>query len=95
MLRVLKPGGRLVVLEFSRPKQKLFRSLCNFYMKVVAPSAGSMFAGNKDAYAYLNNSVQAFPEREDFTQLMQQTGYSNIYFKPLSFGICCYYCGSK
>ncbi len=95
MLRILKPGGRLVVLEFSRPKQKLFKSLCNFYTKVVAPGAGSMFAGNKDAYAYLNNSVQAFPEREEFTHLMKQTGYSNIYFKPLSFGICCYYCGSK
>ena len=95
MLRVLKPGGKIVILEFSRPKQKIFKGLCNFYMKVVAPGAGSIIAGNKDAYAYLNNSVQAFPEREQFTALMKQAGYSNIYYKPLSFGICCYYCGSK
>ncbi|MEP7318959.1 MAG: bifunctional demethylmenaquinone methyltransferase/2-methoxy-6-polyprenyl-1,4-benzoquinol methylase UbiE [Panacibacter sp.] len=95
MLRVLRPGGKIVILEFSRPKQKFFKGLCNFYMKTVAPGAGSMFAGNKDAYAYLNNSVQAFPEREQFTELMQKTGYKNIYFKPMGFGICCYYCGSK
>jgi len=61
MLRVLKPGGKLVVLEFSRPRQKGFKVLYNFYMKVIAPKAGSMFANNKDAYQYLNNSVQAFP----------------------------------
>jgi len=95
MFRVLKPGGKLVVLEFSRPKQKGFKGLYNFYMKVVAPKAGSMFADNKDAYQYLNNSVQAFPEREQFTELMKQTGYKNIYFKTLSLGICCIYCGSK
>jgi len=95
MLRVLKPGGKLVVLEFSRPKQKGFKVLYNFYMKVIAPKAGSMFANNKDAYQYLNNSVQAFPEREQFTELMKQTGYSKIYFKTLSLGICCIYCGSK
>lgn len=95
MLRVLKPGGRIVILEFSRPKQKIFKGLCNFYMKVVAPGAGRLFADNKDAYAYLNNSVQAFPEREQFTELMKETGYNNIYFKALSLGICCYYCGSK
>jgi len=95
MLRVLKPGGKLVVLEFSRPKQKGFKVLYNFYMKVVAPKAGSVLANNKDAYQYLNNSVQAFPEREQFTELMKQTGYGKIYFKTLSLGICCIYCGSK
>ena len=95
MLRVLKPGGKLVVLEFSKPKQKGFKGFYNFYMKVVAPGAGSLFSGNKCAYAYLNNSVQAFPEREGFTALLKQTGYKNIYFRPLSLGICCIYCGSK
>jgi demethylmenaquinone methyltransferase/2-methoxy-6-polyprenyl-1,4-benzoquinol methylase len=95
MLRVLKPGGKLVVLEFSRPKQKGFKVLYNFYMKVIAPKAGRIFANNKDAYQYLNNSVQAFPEREKFTELMKQTGYSKIYFKTLSLGICCIYCASK
>ena len=95
MLRVLKPGGKLVVLEFSKPKQTAFKGLYNFYMKTVAPKAGSMFAHNKDAYQYLNDSVQAFPEREQFTEVMKQTGYTNIYFKTLTMGICCIYCGSK
>ncbi|MEP6847056.1 MAG: bifunctional demethylmenaquinone methyltransferase/2-methoxy-6-polyprenyl-1,4-benzoquinol methylase UbiE [Panacibacter sp.] len=95
MLRVLKPGGKLVILEFSKPRQTGFRGLYNFYMKSVAPKAGSMFAKNKNAYQYLNDSVQAFPEREQFTEVMKHTGYKNIYFKPLSLGICCIYCGSK
>jgi demethylmenaquinone methyltransferase/2-methoxy-6-polyprenyl-1,4-benzoquinol methylase len=95
MLRVLKPGGKLVVLEFSKPKQTGFKGLYRFYMKVVAPKAGSMFAKNKEAYKYLTNSVQAFPEREQFTAIMKRTGYQNIYFKPLTMGICCIYCGSK
>lgn len=95
MLRVLRPGGKLVVLEFSRPKQNGFKGLYKFYMNVVAPKAGSMFAKNKDAYQYLNESVQAFPEREQFTEILKQTGYKNIYFKPLSLGICCIYAGTK
>lgn len=95
MYRVLKPGGKLVVLEFSRPKQKAFKGLYNFYMKVIAPGAGSMFAKNKAAYSYLNDSVQAFPEREAFTRLLEQAGYNSIYYKPLSLGICCIYCGNK
>ena len=95
MLRVLKPGGKLVVLEFSRPTKKIFRWLCNIYMNIITPQAGRVFAHNKDAYRYLNHSVQAFPEREQFTAIMKQTGYSKIYFKPLTLGICCIYCGSK
>lgn len=95
MLRVLKPGGKLVVLEFSKPKHTGFSIFYKFYMKIIAPGAGRIFANNKSAYKYLNDSVQLFPEREQFTFLMNQTGYRNIYFKPLSLGICCIYCGSK
>jgi demethylmenaquinone methyltransferase/2-methoxy-6-polyprenyl-1,4-benzoquinol methylase len=95
MYRVLKPGGKLVVLEFSRPKQPLFKALCNWYMNVFTPNVGKIFSKNKDAYQYLTNSVQAFPEREMFTGIMQATGYSQTYFKPLSLGVCCIYCGSK
>ena len=95
MLRVLKPAGKLVVLEFSKPKQKLFHFLYDVYLKIVAPKAGSMFAHNKDAYRYLNYSVQAFPEREQFTALMKQSGFNKIYFKQLTLGVCCIYCGSK
>jgi demethylmenaquinone methyltransferase/2-methoxy-6-polyprenyl-1,4-benzoquinol methylase len=95
MLRVLKPEGKLVVLEFSRPTKKIFRLLCNVYMNIITPQAGRVFAHNKDAYRYLNHSVQTFPERENFTAVMKQAGYSKIYFKSLTLGICCIYCGCK
>jgi len=95
MLRVLKPGGKLVVLEFSRPRQTGFKSLYNLYMNIVAPGFGKFFTKNRKAYQYLNESVQAFPERENFIRIMEQAGYTSTYFKPLSLGICCIYCGSK
>ncbi|HWB28626.1 MAG TPA: bifunctional demethylmenaquinone methyltransferase/2-methoxy-6-polyprenyl-1,4-benzoquinol methylase UbiE [Chitinophagaceae bacterium] len=95
MRRVLKPGGKLVVLEFSRPKQPIFKNLCNWYMHVLTPGIGKMFSKDKNAYQYLSKSVQAFPEREEFTGIMQAAGYTQTYFKPLSLGICCIYCGSK
>ena len=95
MLRVLKPGGKLVILEFSKPCNTMFKSFYKFYMKIIAPKAGCMFAKNKDAYKYLNDSVQAFPEREQFTAIMKNAGYKNVYYKQLSLGICCVYCGSK
>lgn len=95
MLRVLKPGGKLVVLEFSRPKNFLFKGIYNLYMNVIAPSFGKMFAKNKKAYRYLNQSVQAFPERQQFTTILKSAGYRDTYYKTLSLGICSIYCGSK
>lgn len=94
ILRVLKPGGMLVVLEFSRPKGP-FKNFYNLYMKLVAPGIGRLVAGNEDAYAYLNNSMLAFPERKNFTDIMKEVGFSDTYFKTLSLGICCIYCGKK
>ncbi|MBN9299085.1 MAG: bifunctional demethylmenaquinone methyltransferase/2-methoxy-6-polyprenyl-1,4-benzoquinol methylase UbiE [Filimonas sp.] len=95
MRRVLKPGGKVVILEFSKPAVKGFKGLYNLYMNMIAPGIGKVFAKNKDAYQYLNDSVQAFPEREQFISIMQACGYTNTYFKPLTLGICCIYCGSK
>lgn len=95
MLRVLRPGGKLVVLEFSKPKQAAFKALYNLYMKVIAPEFGKMIAKNKDAYEYLNDSVQKFPEGEQFIKILDTAGYKSTYFKRLTFGICSIYCGSK
>jgi demethylmenaquinone methyltransferase / 2-methoxy-6-polyprenyl-1,4-benzoquinol methylase len=95
MLRVLKPGGKLVVLEFSRPKEKGFKFLYNIYMKLIAPGAGRWIARNKDAYKYLNDSVQVFPERQDFVDILNSVGFSDTSFKTLSLGICSIYCGRK
>ncbi len=95
MHRVLKPGGKLVVLEFSRPTQPLFRKLCDFYMNVLTPAIGNLFAKNRDAYQYLNDSVQAFPEGQTFLTIMNDAGFTQTYLKKLSLGICTIYCGSK
>ena len=95
MLRVLKPGGKLVVLEFSRPKQAAFKGLYNFYMKAVAPQAGRWLSKNKEAYQYLHSSVKAFPEGETFLHILQKVGFSETTFKSLSLGICTIYCGRK
>lgn len=95
MLRVLKPGGKLVVLEFSKPTNWLFKPIYGTYMNYIAPAFGKLFSNNKQAYAYLNESVLAFPERENFVHILNKVGYENTYFKPLSLGICCIYCGYK
>jgi demethylmenaquinone methyltransferase / 2-methoxy-6-polyprenyl-1,4-benzoquinol methylase len=93
--RVLKPNGKLVVLEFSKPKKLFLRKLYNFYMRIAAKGVGKWVAKNGEAYEYLQESVNAFPEGQHFADILQRTGYKNIYFKKLSLGICTIYCGSK
>ncbi len=93
--RVLKPGGKLVVLEFSKPKAPGIKQLYNVYMNVVAPGAGRIFSKNRNAYKYLDESIKKFPEGENFTSILDNLGYTNTYCKPLSFGICSLYCGIK
>lgn len=95
MLRVLKPGGKLVVLEFSKPKQSVVRGFYNIYMRLITPRIGKLVAKNKEAYQYLNDSVQKFPEGNDFITIMKDVGYTATYFKKLTGGICTIYCGSK
>jgi demethylmenaquinone methyltransferase/2-methoxy-6-polyprenyl-1,4-benzoquinol methylase len=95
MHRVLKPGGKLVVLEFSKPKQLLFKGVYNLYMNVVAPNVGKLISKDKDAYQYLNDSVQKFPEGPDFINILQKVNYKETYFKRLTLGICTIYCGCK
>ncbi|NCI48736.1 bifunctional demethylmenaquinone methyltransferase/2-methoxy-6-polyprenyl-1,4-benzoquinol methylase UbiE [Sediminibacterium roseum] len=91
MRRVLRPGGKLMVLEFSRSKNVLFK----FYMNRITPTIGKLFSKNKEAYTYLNHSVQAFPEGQTFLNIMHEAGFTQTYLKKLSFGICTIYCGSK
>jgi demethylmenaquinone methyltransferase/2-methoxy-6-polyprenyl-1,4-benzoquinol methylase len=95
MLRVLKPGGRLIILEFSRPRIKIFRGLYNLYMGIVAPEVARWFSQNKKAYKYLNQSAKLFPERQQFVDILKGIGYTDTQFKPLSAGICCIYSGRK
>jgi demethylmenaquinone methyltransferase / 2-methoxy-6-polyprenyl-1,4-benzoquinol methylase len=95
ILRVLKPGAQLVVLEFSKPGLPGIRSLYNLYMSIVAPQMAQWFNQSKRAYQYLNESAKAFPDRQQFVDILKQAGYSDTSFKPLSLGICCIYSGRK
>ena len=95
MLRVLKPGSRLVVLEFSRPRQRMIRSLYNLYMGIVAPKVAGWFRQNKKAYQYLCESANTFPDRNSFTDILNKVGFTDTGYKPLSLGICCIYTGRK
>jgi demethylmenaquinone methyltransferase/2-methoxy-6-polyprenyl-1,4-benzoquinol methylase len=95
MLRVLKPGGRLVVLEFAQPRRKLVKRFYRIYMNVIAPKVAGWFKQNKQAYQYLNESAHAFHDRHLFTGILKKTGYTETDFKPLSLGICCIYSGRK
>ena len=95
MLRVLKPGGRIVILEFSKPRGKAVKSLYNLYMGIVAPQVARWFRQNKEAYQYLNESANAFPDRHEFIHILNKVGYTGTGWKPLSLGICCIYSGQK
>jgi demethylmenaquinone methyltransferase/2-methoxy-6-polyprenyl-1,4-benzoquinol methylase len=95
MLRVLKPGGRLIVLEFSQPKTPGIRQVYDLYLRLVAPNIGKMVSSNREAYQYLNDSVKAFPEGENFIRIMETCGYNNPRLRRLSLGICSLYVGEK
>ncbi len=95
ILRVLKPGGKLSVLEFSKPNLPGIEQLYNLYLGIVAPGIAKMVAKNKEAYAYLNDSVKAFPEGKTFTDIMGKTGYKEMICRRLSLGICSIYSGQK
>ncbi|MBN8836512.1 MAG: bifunctional demethylmenaquinone methyltransferase/2-methoxy-6-polyprenyl-1,4-benzoquinol methylase UbiE [Sphingobacteriia bacterium] len=95
MLRVLRPGGKLVVLEFSKPKKGLFSIFYQFYLSKMAPGVVQIFSSNKKAYQYLNNSVQAFPEGQTFLNVMNEAGFTQTQLQSLSLGICTIYCGIK
>ena len=95
MLRVLKPGGRLVVLEFSQPRTPGIRQFYDLYLRLVAPNVGKMVSSSREAYQYLNDSVKAFPEGPAFTGIMDQCGYQDTRLRRLSLGICTLYIGEK
>ena len=95
MNRVLKPGGKAVILEFSSPTIFPFKQLYHFYFRWILPRIGRFISKDNAAYTYLPESVSQFPCGEDFLQILSKTGYKNNICKPLTLGISSIYLGEK
>lgn len=95
MCRVLRPGGRVVILEFSRPHVFPFKQLYNAYFRYVLPLIGRLTSRDTRAYAYLFESVQSFPEGNQMCEILIKTGYQNPQFERLTLGICSIYSAVK
>ncbi|MDB5123148.1 MAG: ubiE 3 [Mucilaginibacter sp.] len=93
--RVLKPGGKAVVLEFSKPRAFPVKQLYTFYFNYITPAVGKLFSKDARAYTYLPESVAAFPDGKTFTALMEKAGFKNTKCRALAFGICSIYTGIK
>ncbi|MBI1305840.1 MAG: bifunctional demethylmenaquinone methyltransferase/2-methoxy-6-polyprenyl-1,4-benzoquinol methylase UbiE [Bacteroidetes bacterium] len=95
MLRVLRSGGRLVILEFSKPSTFPMKQLYGFYSRYLLPMWGKLFSGNADAYRYLPESVQHFPEGNELLEILKKCGYSDVKCRRLTFGISSIYVATK
>jgi len=93
--RVLKSGGRALVLEFSLPSNKVIRKLHLFYLRRIIPHVGALISKDKHAYRYLNETIETFPYGDDFRCLMEQAGFADVQFTPLTFGVATIYQGEK
>lgn len=93
--RVLKNNGRLMIMEFSIPKNAFFRAVYFFYFRKLLPFVGNIISGHKDAYTYLNKTVEDFPYGEAFLGMMKEAGFKNLKAIPLTFGIATLYIGDK
>jgi len=95
MCRVLKQDGQIAILEFSKPKIFPFKQLFNLYFKYLLPTIGKFTSKDPKAYKYLYDSVQAFPDGDNFVSILENTGFKSIQCISLSLGICSIYIGKK
>jgi demethylmenaquinone methyltransferase/2-methoxy-6-polyprenyl-1,4-benzoquinol methylase len=96
LARVVRSGGRVMVLEFGQPPNRAFRALYDLYRARILPRLGGLVTGEQDAYAYLERSAGRFPCGEEFAALMRDSGdFASVDFRPLTFGIAWLYRGVK
>ncbi|HVD98279.1 MAG TPA: bifunctional demethylmenaquinone methyltransferase/2-methoxy-6-polyprenyl-1,4-benzoquinol methylase UbiE [Cytophagaceae bacterium] len=93
--RVLRPGGLVIVLEFSKPSGFFFKRIYNFYFRYILPTVGKMISKDTSAYRYLPDSVNAFPYGKAFTDILDKIGFKKTQCKELTFGISSIYTGLK
>ena len=93
--RVLKPGGRLAILEFSSPVIPGFRQLFNFYFSTILPRIGGAVSGSRGAYEYLPDSVSRFPNQKNLAKMLRETGFEAVEFQNLTGGIAAIHTGVK
>lgn len=95
LLRVLKPSGKLFILEFSKPSNPIMRKLYFFYFYNVLPTIGKLVSKDSRAYTYLPESVSVFPDGNDLLNILKENGFNDLVCKPLTFGISSIYIASK
>jgi len=95
MARILKPGGRAVILEFTSPTIFPFKQFFHLYFRYITPSIGKWIARSKEAYSYLPASVKAFPQGEAMNAIIKRNGFFQATCTPLTLGICSIYCAVK
>ncbi len=95
MNRVLKPGGKAVILEFSKPTKFPFKQIYNFYFRAILPKIGKLVSKDNAAYTYLPESVEAFPDGERFLEVLKNAGFKNTKCRSLTFGVSSIYVGEK
>jgi demethylmenaquinone methyltransferase / 2-methoxy-6-polyprenyl-1,4-benzoquinol methylase len=95
VVRVLKPGGRYVILEFSKPRNKVFRGFYHFYLRHVIPLIGGIVAGDRASFVYLNDSIRAFPDQEALASELRCAGFSEVSYTNLTGGIVAIHVGVK
>ena len=95
MLRVLKPGGKVVICEFSQVSVPVIRSFYNFYLKRVLPKLSSLLASNQGAYEYLSESIMAWPNQTELVSWLTEAGFKDAQYKNLSFGVVALHYASK
>ena len=95
LARVVKPGGWVAVLEFSRPANAILRPLFNLYFRKLLPCMGGLISGSRSAYSYLPASVQKFPDQSQLSLLMEQAGFEQVEYENLTGGIAALHMGRR